>query len=60
MVTLCFAAVFPGRRDDPGGGWKGRELWVSSGDRTPWLQEGGKGSRPLVVNFQVRPDKLAH
>jgi hypothetical protein len=50
---------FEGRIDDPGAGWKGRGLWVPSGDRTPWLKEGGKGTRPLVVHFQIRPDPLA-
>jgi hypothetical protein len=48
-----------GRIDDPAAGWKGRGLWVPEGDRTPWLKETGKGSRPLVVHFQVRPDPLA-
>ena len=48
-----------GRIDDPDSGWKGRGIWVPSGDRTPWLKEGGKGSKPLVVHFQVRPDPLA-
>jgi len=50
---------FDGRIDDPDAGWKGRGLWVPSGDRTPWLKEGGQGTRPLVVHFQVRPDPLA-
>ncbi len=50
---------FEGRIDDPDGGWNARGLWVPSGDRTPWLMEGGKGSKPLVVHFQVRPDPLA-
>ena len=48
-----------GRIDDARAGWKGRGLWVTSGDRTPWHKEGGKGSKPLVVHFQVRPDPLA-
>jgi hypothetical protein len=50
---------FQGRIDDPNTGWKGRGLWVPSGDRTPWHKEDGKGSRPLVVHFQMRPDPLA-
>ena len=49
-----------GRIDDPAAGWKGRGVWTASGDRTPWLKEGGKGMRPLAVHFQVRPDPLAH
>lgn len=54
-----YSKGFDGRIDDPDAGWKGRGLWVSEGDRTPWLMEGGKGSKPLVVHFQVRPDPLA-
>jgi hypothetical protein len=50
---------FEGRIDDPKAGWKGRGIWVPSGDRTPWLMEGGKGTKPLVVHFQMRPDPLA-
>lgn len=50
---------FEGRIDDPDAGWKGRGLWVPEGDRTPWLKEGGKGSKPIVVHFQMRPDPLA-
>jgi len=48
-----------GRIDDPNAGWKGRGLWSSYSMYTPWHQEGGKGSRPKVVKFQVRPDPLA-
>lgn len=51
---------FDGRIDDPNAGWKGRGLWVASSDRTPWLMEGGKGSRPIIAHFQLRPDPLAH
>ena len=50
---------FEGRIDDPDIGWKGRGIWVPEGDRTPWLKEGGKDSKPIVVHFQVRPDPLA-
>jgi hypothetical protein len=55
-----YSKGFEGRIDDANAGWKGRGLWVPSGDRTPWLKEGGKGTRPLVVHFQLRPDPLAH
>ncbi len=55
---------FEGRIDDlslsKSDAWKGRGLWIPSGDRTPWLKEDGKGSRPLVVQLQMRPDPLAH
>ena len=50
---------FDGRIDDPKAGWKGRGLWMANGDRTPWLIEGGKGSKPLAAQFQLRPDPLA-
>ncbi len=50
-----FAKGIDGRIDDPNAGWKGRGLWVSSGDRAPWQTEGGKGNRPMAVHFQVRP-----
>jgi hypothetical protein len=55
-----YAKGLDGRIDDPNAGWKGRGLWSTSGDRTPWLMEGGKGSRPRAVHIQVRPDPLAH
>jgi hypothetical protein len=54
-----YAKGFDGRIDDPSAGWKGRGLWTTSGDRAPWLMEGGKGSKPRVVHFQLRPDPLA-
>jgi hypothetical protein len=55
-----FAKGLDARIDDPKAGWKGRGLWSAEGDRTPWLKEGGKGQRPIVVHIQVRPDPLAH
>src|SRR6516165_5387410 len=54
-----YAKGFDGRIDDPNAGWKGRGLWTSSGDRAPWLIEGGKGMKPMAVHFQLRPDPLA-
>ena len=54
-----YAKGLDGRIDDPNAGWKGRGLWSSSGDRTPWLIEGGKGMKPMAVHIQVRPDPLA-
>jgi len=54
-----YAKGLDGRIDDPNAGWKGRGLWTTSGDRTPWLHEGGKGSKPLVFHFQLRPNPLA-
>jgi hypothetical protein len=68
-----FAKQVDGRIDDPNAGWKGRGLWVTSGNRTPFHIEGVDAavpgapgatpatlSSPLVVNFQMRPDPLAH
>ncbi len=48
-----------GRIDDPGAGWKGRGVWATTGTRAPFHMEGGKGTRPKVVKFQLRPDPLA-
>jgi hypothetical protein len=68
-----FAKGLDGRIDDPNAGWKGRGLWVTSGNRTPVHIEGidapvpgapGKtpetASSPMVIHFQLRPDPLAH
>jgi hypothetical protein len=55
-----YAKGMEGRIDDPAAGWKGRGLWVTEGDRTPWHKEGGKGSKPIVVHFQMRPNPLAN
>jgi hypothetical protein len=54
-----YAKGLEGRIDDAGAGWRGRGIWITSGDRTPWHKEGGKGTKPLVVHFQVRPSPLA-
>jgi hypothetical protein len=54
-----YAKGFDGRIDDTNAGWKGRGLWTTSGDRAPWLMEGGKGKKPIAVHFQLRPDPLA-
>jgi hypothetical protein len=54
-----YAKGLDGRIDDPNAGWKGRGLWSATGDRTPWLNELGKGAYPMAVQIQVRPDPLA-
>ena len=66
MVTLrvpypmgFYAKGLDGRIDDANGGWKARGLWSAFGSRTPAHLEGGKGTKPLVVQFQVRPDPLS-
>jgi hypothetical protein len=55
-----FAKYIDGRIDDPNADWKGRALWTTDGNRTPFHRETGKGTSPKVVKFQVRPDPLAH
>jgi hypothetical protein len=55
-----YAKGLEGRIDDAAAGWKGRGIWITSGDRTPWHKEGGKGTKPLVVHFQIRPSPLAN
>jgi hypothetical protein len=55
-----FAKWIDGRIDDPNAGWKGRALWSTYGNRTPFHLETGKGTSPKIVKFQVRPDPLAH
>jgi hypothetical protein len=54
-----YAKWMDGRIDDPNGGWKGKGLWSTFGNRTPFHIEGGKGTLPKVVRFQLRPDPLA-
>jgi hypothetical protein len=55
-----YAKGMDARIDDPAAGWKGRGLWATYGNRTPFHIEGGKGTRSKVVHFQIRPDPLAH
>ena len=54
-----FAKGMDGRFDDPKAGWKGRGVWTTWGNRTPFHSETGKGTSPKVVHFQIRPDPLA-
>ncbi len=54
-----YAKGMDGRIDDPNAGWKGRGIWSTTGNRTPFHLEGGKGTLPKVVKFQLRPDPLA-
>jgi hypothetical protein len=54
-----YAKWMDGRIDDPNAGWKGKGLWATYGTRTPFHTETGKGTRPKVVKFQLRPDPLA-
>ena len=55
-----FAKGLDGRIDDANAGWKGRGLWsANGGPPTAFHMEGGKGTLPKVVHFQIRPDPLA-
>src|SRR5262249_232895 len=54
-----YAKWIDGRGEDPAAGWKGRGVWATTGTRAPFHMEGGKGTRPKVVKFQLRPDPLA-
>ncbi len=54
-----FAKWMDGRIDNPKAGWKGKGLWSTYGSRAPFHMEGGKGTKPYVVKFQLRPDPLA-
>ena len=48
-----------GRIDNPNTGWKGRGLWSTVSSRTPFHMETGKGTPPIAMRFQLRPDPLA-
>ena len=54
-----FTKNVDGRIDDPNGGWRGRGVWTTTGTRTPFHSEGGRGERPRVFRVQMRPDPLA-
>jgi hypothetical protein len=54
-----FARSGTGRVDDPNTGWKGKGFWSSYATYASWHIEGGKGSLPKVLKFQMRPTPLA-
>jgi hypothetical protein len=51
-----YAKGMDGRIDDPNAGWKGRGVWTTYATRTPFHMETGKGTRPKLVKFQIRPN----
>jgi hypothetical protein len=56
-----YSKTFDGRIDDANAGWKGRGIWASSGNRTPFHGEGiGKGDVPKLVKWQLRNNPLEH
>ncbi len=54
-----FARSGTGRIDDPKTGWKGKGYWSSYSTYASWHIEGGKGTLPKAVKFQMRPNPLA-
>jgi hypothetical protein len=54
-----FSRSIDGRIDDPNAGWKGRGLWSTSAPDLTWHMEGGAGTKPKAVHFQLRPNPLA-
>jgi len=54
-----YAKWLDGRIDDAKKDWKDRGLWSTVATRAPFHLEGGKGTRPKVVRFQLRPSPLA-
>jgi hypothetical protein len=48
-----------GRIDDQKAGWKGKGVWSAYAGRATNHIEGGKGTKPKVIKFQLRPDPLA-
>jgi hypothetical protein len=54
-----FTKNVDGRIDDPDAGWRGRGVWTTTGTRTPFHSETGRGERPRVFWVQMRPDPLA-
>lgn len=55
-----FARSANGRIDDPKAGWKGKGLWADYASYAGWHIEGGPGTLPKAVKFQMRPNPLAH
>ena len=54
-----YAKGLDGRIDNPGAGWKGKGIYTPISTRAPFHMEGGKGTTPKLVKFQMRPDPLA-
>jgi hypothetical protein len=54
-----FTRAATDRIDNAGTGWKGKGVWASYATYASWHIEGGKGTLPKAVKFQMRPDPLA-
>jgi hypothetical protein len=57
--TGYYTKWMDGRIDDPNAGWKGKGLWTTTSTRAPFHMEGGRGTSPKVVKFQLRPGPLS-
>ena len=55
-----YAKGLDGRIDNPKGGWKGKGIYTPISTRAPFHMEGGKGTPPKLVKFQMRPNPLAN
>jgi hypothetical protein len=54
-----FSRSSNGRIDQPQQGWKGRGLWSNTSTYTTHHMEGGQGTLPRALKFQMRPNPLA-
>lgn len=54
-----FAKGMDGRIDDANAGWKGKGVFATYSGSASTHIEGGKGTMPKVIHFQIRPDPLA-
>ena len=55
-----FTRGLDGRIDDVDAGWKGRGVWATYGAAATWHIEGGRGVKPGMLKFQIRPHPLAN
>ena len=55
-----YAKGLDGRIDNPNAGWKGKGIYTPISTRAPFHMEGGKGTTPKLVKFQMRPNPLAN
>jgi hypothetical protein len=55
-----FAKGMDGRIDDANAGWKGKGVYATYSGSASTHIEGGKGTMPKVIHFQLRPDPLAN
>jgi hypothetical protein len=54
-----FAKGLDGRIDNQNSGWKGKGIYTPISTRAPFHMEGGKGTTPKLVKFQMRPNPLS-